>query len=49
MTKSIRMLNKSSDLLDEILLAGKSVRDVQGLGFNNQDMNNKQSEVKFVP
>ena len=43
------MLNKGSNVLDEILQVGKNVGDVQGLGFNNQAVNYKQSEVKFVP
>ena len=49
MTKSIRMLNKSSDVLDEILQVGKNSGDVHGLGFNNQVVNYKQFGVKFVP
>lgn len=35
MTKSVRMLNSSSDMLDEILQTGKNVRNVKGLGYDN--------------
>lgn len=36
MTKSIRMLNSSSDVLDEILQTRKNVGNVQGLGYDYQ-------------
>lgn len=50
MTKSVRMLNSSSDVLDEILQTGKNVGNVQGLGYDNLVMMNKGkwSVMKFV-
>ena len=33
--KTVRMLNSSSDVLDEILKSGKNVGNVSGLGFEN--------------
>ena len=34
MKKSIKMLNKGSDTLDEVLLLGKNAGNQRGLGFN---------------
>lgn len=41
MTKSVRMINSSSDVLDEILQTGKNVGNVQGLGYDYQGGMNK--------
>ncbi|XP_050875764.1 uncharacterized protein LOC127079425 [Lathyrus oleraceus] len=41
MTKSVRMLNNSSDVLDEILQTGKNAGNVQGLGYGYQGGMNK--------
>lgn len=50
MTKSVRMLNNNSDVLDEILQAGKNAGNVEGLGYNDQTVMNrrKELEVKVV-
>lgn len=50
MTKSVRMLNNSSDVLDENFQTGKNARNVQGLGYDNQVVMNKGkgSVMKFV-
>lgn len=40
-TKFVRMLNNSSDVLDEILQTGKNAGNVKGLGYDNQVMMNK--------
>ncbi|MCH81188.1 gag-pol polyprotein [Trifolium medium] len=45
MTKSVRMLNKGSNILDEILEVGKMSRDMKGLGFGNHI----NKEFKNVP
>jgi len=39
MTKSIRMLNNGSDMLDAILLVGKRSTNFTGVGFNSQSLN----------
>lgn len=44
MTKSIRMLNNGSDMLDEILLVGKGSKNFTRVGFNSQSLN-KQGET----
>ena len=49
MTKSVRMLNNGSTVLDEILQTGKNAGNVKGLGYRNQAVKNKKSEMKFVP
>lgn len=51
MAKSIRMLNNSSDVLDEILQTGKNAGNVQGLGYDNQGVMNKGKRfvMNFVP
>ncbi|MCI58846.1 gag-pol polyprotein, partial [Trifolium medium] len=41
----VRMLNKGSDLLDEILEVGKMPKDMKGLGFDNHI----NKGVKTVP
>ncbi|KAK2359745.1 hypothetical protein QL285_085090 [Trifolium repens] len=50
MTKSIRMLNNGSNVLDEILQAGKTSGNMKGIGFDNGTMNNeiKIPTKKFV-
>lgn len=52
MTKSIRMMSKSTDVLDEILVAGKSVGDMKGIGFNygilNKGSKKMSKEYKSV-
>ena len=50
MTKSVRMLNSSSDVLDEILQIGKNAGDVKGLGYDNQVVmkKGKMPAMKFV-
>lgn len=35
MTKFVRILNSSSDVLDEILQTGKNAGNVRGLGYDN--------------
>lgn len=41
MTKTIRMLNKGSNMLDNILQIGKETRDLGGIGFKNQSLHNQ--------
>ena len=48
MTKSVRMMNSSSKVLDELLEIGKPAGDQTGLGFNHQSIR-KDSKIKFVP
>lgn len=33
MKKSVRMLNKGSNMLDEVLQIGKATEDLRGIGF----------------
>ena len=51
MIKSVRMLNKGSTVLDEILQTGKNAENVRGLGYAYQAVKNQgeKPEVKFVP
>lgn len=51
MNKFVRMLNSSSNVLDEILQTGKNARNVQGLGYDNQGVMNKGKGyvMNFVP
>jgi hypothetical protein len=35
MTKSVRMLNKGTDILEEVLEAGKTATDKKSVGFDN--------------
>ena len=35
MTKTVRMLNKASYVLDEVLQIRKAVSDLRGIGFKN--------------
>ncbi|KAK2402989.1 gag-protease polyprotein [Trifolium repens] len=44
-TKTLRMLNKGSDTLDELLEVGKMTRDMGGLGFDRCS----KKEVKSAP
>ncbi|KAK2436489.1 hypothetical protein QL285_021481 [Trifolium repens] len=44
-TKTVRMLNKGSDILDELLEVGKMTRDIGGLGFDHCS----KKEVKSAP
>lgn len=50
MTKSVRMLNSSSDVMDEIIQTSKNVGNVHGLGYDNQVVINKGKGfvMKFV-
>ena len=48
MTKSIRMLNKGSDVLDEVLQTGKKAGDQRGIGFNYQSAD-RTTMTEFVP
>ncbi|KAL3034124.1 hypothetical protein AAZX31_02G175300 [Glycine max] len=48
MTKSIKMLNKGSDTLDEVLQLGKNVGNQRGLGFNPKSAG-RTTMTKFVP
>ena len=50
MTKSIRMLNNGSDVLDEILQIGERGGRFTSIGFNYQFLNNKRKPpvTKFV-
>lgn len=50
MTKVVRMLNKGSNVLDEVLQVGKVAGGLRGIGFNYQSLD-KQGErfmTKFV-
>lgn len=51
MTKYVRMLNSSSDVLDENLQTGKNTGNVQGLGYDYQGGMNKGKglAMNFVP
>ena len=51
MTKSVRMLNNGSTVLDYIFLTGQNVGNVKGLVYDNQAVKNKGERpgVKFVP
>lgn len=42
MTKFIRMLNNGTDLLEEILLVGKGVGNLTGIGLNYKSLNKKE-------
>ncbi len=48
MTKSIKMLNKGSDMLDEVLQLGKNVGNQRGLGFNHKSAG-RTTMTEFVP
>ena len=48
MTKSIKMLNKGSDTLDEVLLLGKNAGNQRGLGFNPKSAG-RTTMTEFVP
>ena len=49
MTKIVRILNSSFDVLDEILQSGKNVGNIRGIVFDSQVVKNKEknSEIKF--
>ena len=34
LTKSVRMLNNGSDVLENILMTGRDAKDMSGLGYN---------------
>src|ERR1044072_5227009 len=50
MNKSLRMLNNGSNVLDEILKAGKKGRSMKGLGFDSESTNQEGQNTgrKFV-
>jgi hypothetical protein len=48
MTKSVKMLNTGTDMLDEILKVGKHASDSSGVGFKNKH-HSKNTNTKFVP
>jgi len=50
MTKSVRMLNNGSNVLDKILQVGKTSRNMKGIGFDYETVNKeiKISTKKFV-
>lgn len=41
MTKTVRMLNKGSNVLNEVLQIGKAFGDLTGIGFKNQSLHNQ--------
>lgn len=45
MTKSVRMLNNGSDVLDEVLQVGKVAGDFKGICFNYQSLKNKEKPM----
>jgi predicted RNase H-like nuclease (RuvC/YqgF family) len=45
MTKSVRMLNKGTNMLEEVLEIGKRSSDKKGLGFDNHI----NEEIKTIP
>lgn len=47
MAKSVRILNKGSNMLDEVLQIGKEVRDLRGFGFKNQSLHS-QGELSMT-
>lgn len=51
MTKSVRILNSNSDVLDEILQSSKNVGNVQGLGYDYQGGMDKWKglAMNFIP
>jgi len=51
MTKSVRMLNNGSNVLDERLQVGKSSGNMKGIGFDYETVNKeiKISTKKYVP
>jgi len=51
MTKSVRMLNNGSNVLDEILQVGKTFRNMKGICFDYGTVNKeiKIPTKKFVP
>jgi len=51
MTKSIRILNNGSDMLDEILQVGKGAGNLKGINFNFKSLNKqgKTLVTKFIP
>ncbi|KAK2436764.1 hypothetical protein QL285_021734 [Trifolium repens] len=46
MTKPVRMLNKGSDMLEEVLELGRNPSDKKGLGYDNY---NNAPEKKISP
>lgn len=50
MTKSVIMLNKGSNMLDEVLQIGKAVGDIRGIGFKNKSLHSQgeSSMTNFV-
>lgn len=50
MTKFVRMLNKGSNMLDEVLQIGKVVRDLRGIFFKIQSLHSQgeSSMTNFV-
>jgi hypothetical protein len=46
MTKSVKMLNTGTNMLDEILMVGKHAGDSTGIGYEHYQ--NEDSETKFV-
>lgn len=49
MTKSVRMLNNGSDMLDEILQVGKGAGNLKGIGFDYQSLKGKSLVTKKNP
>ncbi|XP_057452420.1 uncharacterized protein LOC130744244 [Lotus japonicus] len=51
MIKSVRMLNRRSDVLDQILETGKMAKDMKGIGYGLEPTSEEGSkyENKFVP
>ncbi|XP_057445983.1 uncharacterized protein LOC130738093 [Lotus japonicus] len=51
MIKSVRMLNKGTDVFELILETGKAARDMTGLGYTEDPTSeeNKQISNKFIP
>ncbi|WJX62338.1 hypothetical protein P8452_47343 [Trifolium repens] len=48
MTKSVRMLNNGTNMLDEILMVGKQARDSTRIGFK-MNYDSKTPKTNFVP
>jgi len=48
MTKSVRMLNNGTDMLDEILQVGKGSKDYTGIRFNSQSLYKQCETFKKV-
>lgn len=47
MTKTVRMLNKGSNMLDEVLQIGKAVEDLRGIDFKNQSFHNQGESFRI--